>query len=139
VSITDWAWFAVAIALIILVAVVCVVMANLFRLLTRVADLVDGVTKETVPLLSDVDDTVKLVNHELGRVDGILATAEQISQTTGHVVNVVSETVTSPLVRLSAFAYGLRKAVGASADGEGDGEGGRRRSRRRRRPWGRRR
>ena len=135
-SILDWTWFALAIVLIIAVVVVCVLMANLFRVLTATKDLIDGVTKETVPLLRDVDDTVKLVNHELGRVDGILSSAEQITQATGHVVTVVSDTITSPLVRLSAFAYGLRRAVTADGDGDGDGRGARRR---RGRVWGRRR
>jgi hypothetical protein len=134
VTVTDWAWFAVAIALIILVAVACWLLGKLSLVLTSVRDLVDGVGKETVPLIGDLDDTVKLVNHELTRVDGILATAEQITQTTGHVVTVVSDTVTSPLVKLSAFAWGLRKAVGADDDGDG---GAPRRGRRR--VWGRRR
>jgi hypothetical protein len=134
VSVTDWAWFAVAIALIIMVAVVCWVMAKLSLVLTSVRDLVDGVGKETVPLIGDVGDTVKLVNHELTRVDGILATAEQVAQTTGHVVTVVSETVTSPLVKLSAFAWGLRKAVGG-----GDEDDGQAQRRRRGRRFGRRR
>jgi hypothetical protein len=133
VSATDWAWFAVAIALIIMVAVACWVLAKLSLVLTSVRDLVDGVGKETVPLIGDVGDTVKLVNHELTRVDGILATAEQITQTTGHVVTVVSDTVTSPLVKLSAFAWGLRKAVGAGDDDDGAPRRGRGRR------WGRRR
>jgi hypothetical protein len=134
VSVTDWGWFALAIALIIMVALACWVLAKLSLVLTSVRDLVDGVGKETVPLVGDLGDTVKLVNHELTRVDGILATAEQITQTTGHVVTVVSDTVTSPLVKLSAFAWGLRKAVGAASDDDGSA-GGRRRGRR----WGRRR
>ena len=135
-SVTDWGWFALAIALIIAVAVACWVMAKLSVVLTSVRDLVDGVAKETVPLIGDVGDTVKLVNHELTRVDAILATAEQVAQTTGHVVTVVSDTVTSPLVKLSAFAWGLRKAVGT--DGEDD-DTAPRRGRGRGRRWGRRR
>jgi hypothetical protein len=135
VSVTDWGWFALAIALIIAVGVACWVLAKLSVVLTSVRDLVDGVAKETVPLIGDMGDTVKLVNHELTRVDGILASAEQVAQTTGHVVTVVSETVTSPLVKLSAFAWGLRKAVGA--DGEEDGAP--RRGRGRARRWRRRR
>src|SRR5262245_22644701 len=111
-------------------------MATLSGLLNKVRDLVDGVGKETVPLIGDVGDTVKLVNHELTRVDGILATAEQVAQTTGHVVTVVSETVTSPLVKLSAFAWGLRRAVGGGDEDDGQAQ---RRRRGRGRRFGRRR
>jgi hypothetical protein len=116
VSILDWAWFAVALVVLGLVVAAIIVMANLFRVLTATKDLIDGVTRQTVPLLGEVGTTVSLVNQELGRVDGILATAEGITSTTGQLVNVVSGTVTSPLVKLSAFAWGLRKAVGAATD-----------------------
>ena len=115
-SILDWAWFAVALVVLGLVVAAIIVMANLFRVLTATKDLIDGVTRQTVPLLGEVGTTVSLVNQELGRVDGILATAEGITSTTGQLVNVVSGTVTSPLVKLSAFAWGLRKAVGAATD-----------------------
>ena len=135
-SVTDWAWFALAIGLIIMVAFACWAIGKLSLVLTSVRELVDGVGRESIPLIRDVDVTVKLVNHELTRVDGILATAEQVAQTTGHMVTVVSDTVTSPLVKLSAFAWGLRKAVGVGEDGE-DGEYGWRRGRGRR--WRRRR
>lgn len=115
-SILDWAWFAVALVVLGLVVAAIIVMANLFRVLTATKDLIDGVTRQTVPLLGEVGTTVSLVNQELGRVDGILATAEGITSTTGQLVNVVSGTITSPLVKLSAFAWGLRKAVGAATD-----------------------
>jgi hypothetical protein len=72
-----------------------------------------------------------MVNQELVRVDGILATAEGVTSSVGNLVNVVSSTVTSPLVRLSAFAYGLRKAAGKAAEGEPAGRRGRLRRRRR--------
>jgi uncharacterized protein YoxC len=126
----DYAWFAVAVLLGVLVIVVCVVMANLFRVLTSTKDLIDGVTSQTVPLLEQVNGTVGLVNQELARVDGILATAETVTGTVGHMVEVVSSTVSSPLVKASAFVYGLRKAAGKAAEGEEEPPRRRRRWRR---------
>lgn len=125
------AWTIVAFLVGALVVVLCVVMANLFRVLTSTKDLIDGVTKQTVPLLGEVNTTVALVNQELVRVDGILATAEGVTASVGNLVNVVSSTVTSPLVRLSAFVYGLRKAAGKAAEGEPESRRGRFRRRRR--------
>lgn len=125
------AWTIVAFLVGALVVVLCVVMANVFRVITSTKDLIDGVTKQTVPLLAEVGTTVTLVNQEIGRVDGILATAETATTAVGNVVNVVSTTVTSPLVRLSAFAWGLRRAVGKATE-EDAGAGKRRRGRRRR-------
>ncbi|HET6749958.1 MAG TPA: DUF948 domain-containing protein [Actinomycetes bacterium] len=125
------AWTIVAFLVGALVVVLCVVMANLFRVLTSTKDLIDGVTKQTVPLLGEVNTTVTLVNQELVRVDGILTTAEGVTASVGNLVNVVSSTVTSPLVKLSAFAYGLRKAAGKAAEGEPEARRGRFRRRRR--------
>ena len=125
------AWTIVAFLVGALVVVLCVVMANLFRVLTSTKDLIDGVTKQTVPLLGEVNTTVALVNQELVRVDGILATAEGVTASVGNLVNVVSSTVTSPLVRLSAFVYGVRKAAGKAAEGEPESRRGRFRRRRR--------
>jgi uncharacterized protein YoxC len=132
VSLLAIAWTIVAFLVGALVVVLCVVMANLFRVLTSTKDLIDGVTKQTVPLLGEVNTTVGLVNQELVRVDGILVTAEGVSASVGNLVNVVSSTITSPLVRLSAFVYGLRKAAGKAAT-EGQPQSRRGRVRRRRR------
>jgi uncharacterized protein YoxC len=130
VSLLAIAWTIVAFLVGALVVVLCVVMANLFRVLTSTKDLIDGVTKQTVPLLGEVNTTVAMVNQELGRVDGILATAEGVTASVGGMVNTVSAAITSPLVKLSAFAYGLRKAAGRVAEDEPAPRG--RRSRRRR-------
>jgi predicted PurR-regulated permease PerM len=132
VSLLAIAWTIVAFLVGALVVVLCVVMANLFRVITSTRDLIDGITKQTVPLLAEVGTTVGLVNQEIGRVDGILATAETATTAIGNVVNVVSSTVTSPLVRLSAFAWGLRRAVSKAAQDGEESAGARRRGRRRR-------
>jgi hypothetical protein len=115
------AWTIVAFLVGALVVVLCAVMANLFRVITSTRDLIDGVTRQTVPLLGEVGNTVSLVNQELTRVDGILATTEAATASVGNLVNVISVTVSSPLVKMSAFAWGLRRAVAkAASDGEGD-------------------
>lgn len=127
------AWTIVAFLVGALVVVLCVVMANVFRVITSTKELIDGVTRQTVPLLGEVGTTVSLVNQELSRVDGILATAETATATVGNVVNVVSSTVTSPLIRLSAFAWGLRRAISRAGEEDEEPRSGRgQRSRRRR-------
>jgi hypothetical protein len=129
VSALDYAWFAVAVLVGAAVIFLCAVLWNVFRVITSTKDLIDGVTGKTVPLLGEVVSTVGLVNQELGRVDGILTTAESVAASVGGMVNVVSSTVSSPLVKLSAFAYGLRKAAGKAAE---EGRPARRRGRFRR-------
>jgi uncharacterized protein YoxC len=131
VSLLAIAWTIVAFLVGALVVVLCVVMANLFRVLTSTKDLIDGVTSQTVPLLGEVNTTVAMVNQELVRVDGILATAEGVSASVGGMVNTVSATITSPLVKLSALAYGLRKAAGVASSDDQPARRGRRSRRRR--------
>ena len=125
----DWAWFAVAVLVGASIVAICLLLANVFRVITSTKDLIDGVTKQTVPLLGEVGTTVSIVNKELGRVDGILSTAETVTASVGNMVSVVSNTVASPLVRLSAFAWGLRKAAAKAAEDGGDRRGRRRRRR----------
>jgi uncharacterized protein YoxC len=131
VSLLAIAWTIVAFLVGAAVVVLCAVMANLFRVLTSTKELIDGVTSQTVPLLGEVNTTVSMVNRELVRVDGILATAESVTNSVGGLVNTVSATISSPLVRLSAFVYGLRKATGAASDDDRPGRRGRRSRRRR--------
>ena len=125
----DWAWFAVAVLVGASIVAICLLLANVFRVITSTKDLIDGVTKQTVPLLGEVGTTVSIVNQELGRVDGILSTAETVTASVGNMLSVVSNTVASPLVRLSAFAWGLRKAAAKAAEDGGAGRGRRRRRR----------
>ena len=125
----SWAWFAVAILVGAFVVALCVVMWRLMLILVSTRDLIEGVTKQTVPLIGEVGTTVGLVNQELTRVDGILSTAENMTRTVGGLVNVISGTVTSPLVKASAFAFGLRRAAKKAAE-DGSSEKRRRRGRR---------
>ena len=64
----------------------------------------------TRPPLEGARLEAPLVNQELVRVDGILTTVETVTATVGNLVNVVSATISSPLVKLSAFAYGLQRS-----------------------------
>jgi hypothetical protein len=135
VSLLAVAWTIVAFLVGALVVAMCFVMANLFRVLTATKDLIDGIAEQTVPLLGEVGTSVALINQELGRVDGILSTAETVTNSVGNMVSVVSNTISSPLVRLSAFAYGLRKATRRATEGDEQptgrrGRGGRGRRRR---------
>ena len=115
-SALDYAWFAVAVLVGAAVIFLCAVLWNVFRVITSTKDLIDGVTGKTVPLLGEVVTTVGLVNQELVRVDGILTTAETVAASVGGMVNVVSSTISSPLVKLSALAYGLRRAAGKATE-----------------------
>jgi uncharacterized protein YoxC len=75
------------------------------------ATLVDDIRKETVPLLHEVTGTVKSVNKELERVDGMVESAGHIVKSAERVSSVVEQAVSSPLIKIIAFGAGASRAA----------------------------
>ena len=100
-----------AVAWAVLVLALFVVMLNLFRLLESTKLLVDGIRQETVPLLGEVTTTVTSVNKELDRLDGMVESAGNIVKSAERVSKVVEQAVSSPLIKIIAFAAGASRAA----------------------------
>lgn len=80
------------------------------------------------PILDNAVTTVRAVNSNLERVDGITANAASMSSNAAALTSVVAATVGGPLVKAAAFSYGVRQAVKGRRAGERAGSrGGRRR------------
>lgn len=95
-----------------LVAVVlAVLLGNLFRVVTSLKEMVDGVRTETVPLIGEVNNTVKGVNKEIERLDGIATGVQGIVESVETITKTVQATVTNPLVKALAFFMGARRAA----------------------------
>ena len=109
---TDYAVIVIAGFFAIAVIVVSILVLNLFRVVSSLKELVDGVTKETVPLIHEVGNTVKGVNHEIERVDSIMASMQTVSHNVETISHTVKAAVTNPLVKALAFAAGARRAAG---------------------------
>ena len=95
----------------LLVLFLALVMVNVFRVLESTKLLIDGIRTETVPLLGEVKVTVQGVNRELDRVDGLLASAGNITKSVERLSSVVENTVSSPLIKVAAFGGGVARAV----------------------------
>ena len=106
----DWAVIVIAVFFAIAVVVVSLLVLNLFRVVSSLKELVDGVTKETVPLIHDVDETVKGVNNEIQRVDSIMSSTQKVVKNVETISETVKVTVTNPLVKALAFLAGARRA-----------------------------
>jgi uncharacterized protein YoxC len=85
-------------------------MLRLSNTVSSLKDMLDGVSKETIPLIHDVDLTVKGVNHEIERVDSIMASAQTVAKNVETITETVKVTVTNPLVKALAFFAGARRA-----------------------------
>jgi uncharacterized protein YoxC len=95
----------------LLVLFLALVMVNVFRMLESTKMLIDGIRTETVPLLSEVKNTVIGVNQQLDNVDGLVKSAGNIAKNAERLSSVLEQTVSSPLIKVAGFAAGAGRAV----------------------------
>lgn len=107
----DWAVVALFSAAALVLFVIAVVITNLFRVVSSIKGLVDGITSETVPLINEVGGTVRTVNKELERVDSIVGSVQRVAANVETISDTVQATVTNPLVKALAFFAGARRAA----------------------------
>jgi uncharacterized protein YoxC len=91
---------------------------------------VRGVSEQTVPLLSQVTDTVAATNEQIVRLDTITANVSSMTTNVNALTSLFAATLGSPMVKVAAFTYGVRSAMGGA--GAGAGRARTRRGRRRR-------
>jgi uncharacterized protein YoxC len=94
----------------VIAVVLALQLGNLFRVVSSLKEMVEGVKDETVPLIGEVGNTVKGVNHEIERLDGIAAGVQGIVESVEQITKTVQVTVTNPLVKALAFLAGVRRA-----------------------------
>ena len=95
----------------LLVLALCIVLLGTFNVLTATKTLIDGIREETVPLLTEVRNSVVKTNRELDRVDGMLEAANNIVGRVERISKLVEQAVTSPLVKVVGLGAGLRTAA----------------------------
>jgi uncharacterized protein YoxC len=101
--------FAVVFA--VLVGFLALVLVKLGQVLTEATRLVNGITEQTIPLLSEVTTSVGHVNDQLVRVDAITGNVQTLSQNVSALSSVFAATLGGPLVKAAAFSYGVRRAL----------------------------
>jgi len=75
---------------------------------------VRGVSEQTVPLLSQVTETVASTNEQIVRLDTITANVSSMSTNVNALTSLFAATLGSPLIKVAAFTYGVRSAVSGS-------------------------
>jgi uncharacterized protein YoxC len=100
----------------ILVCFLAYVLVKLGKVIGETGKLVHGVADQTVPLLGEVTTSVVQVNAELTRVDTIAANVEDISTNARALTALFSATLGSPVIKVAAFTYGVRKAINGKAE-----------------------
>src|SRR4051795_1415667 len=101
-----------AAAFVLLVGLLAIPIVKLGSVMGETQRLVAGVTDRTVPLLGEVTTTVVHVNAELERVDAITANVQSITHNASALTAVFAATLGSPAIKVAAFTYGVRRAMG---------------------------
>jgi len=96
----------------VLVCFIGYVLIKLGNVVGETGKLVAGVTDETVPLLTEVRTSVIHVNTELERVDAITANVQTVTTNVSALTAVFAATLGSPVIKVAAFSYGVRRALG---------------------------
>jgi uncharacterized protein YoxC len=107
-----------AIAFVALVALSAVPLLKLGRVLEEVRLAVRDIGHESVPILTELQGTVRATNDELGKlslvtedVAKVSANAGVVSENAAQMSTLFSATLGGPLVKTAAFSYGIRKAI----------------------------
>ncbi|WP_030745480.1 DUF948 domain-containing protein [Streptomyces griseus] len=102
----------------ILVSFLAVVLARLAQTLRATTRLVADVTEQAVPLLADASATVRSAQTQLDRVDAIASDVQEVTANASALSTTVASTFGGPLVKVAAFGYGVRRALGRGRDRE---------------------
>lgn len=118
ISVGDVVGLVFAFGFLVLVLFLCIVLLRLTKVLEETRQLVSGITDRTVPLLGEVTTSVVHVNEELVRVDKITANVQSISANVSSLTALFAATLGSPVIKVAAFSYGVRKAAGKRSEDE---------------------
>ncbi|MBE9499479.1 MULTISPECIES: DUF948 domain-containing protein [Streptomyces] len=109
----------------ILVSFLAVVLVRLAQTLRAATKLVTGVTEQAVPLLGEASATVRSAQTQLDRVDAIATDVQEVTSNASALSSTVSTTFGGPLVKVAAFGYGVRRALGRKDGPEREARAGR--------------
>ncbi|MYW65016.1 DUF948 domain-containing protein [Streptomyces sp. SID8379] len=100
----------------ILVSFLAVALARLAQTLRATTKLVADVTEQAVPLLADASEAVRSAQTQIDRVDAIASDVQEVTSNASALSSTVASTFGGPLVKVAAFGYGVRRAIGRGKD-----------------------
>lgn len=115
-SVSDVAGLIAAIAFAALVAVLAFPLLKLGGVLDEARASVRQLTEHALPVLADADESVKLANVQLAKVDDVTTPAAEAAQNVAAVTTLVSAVVARPLVKAAAFSEAVRRVVFRGGD-----------------------
>lgn len=74
---------------------------------------VKGLSDQSVPLLGEVTNTVSSTNEQLARLDTVTTNVANMSTNVNALTSLFAATLGGPLIKVAAFSFGVRMAVGS--------------------------
>ncbi|WP_234341186.1 DUF948 domain-containing protein [Streptomyces sp. NRRL S-1813] len=100
----------------ILVSFLALVLVRLAQTLKATTKMVAEVSERAVPLLADASATVRSAHTQLARVDAIASDVQEVTANASALSSTVSSAFGGPLVKMAAFGYGVRRAIGKKGE-----------------------
>jgi len=116
-SVADVAGLIAALAFVLLVGFLAYPLVKLGKVFDETRHTVRGLSDGTMPLLTEVTATVSTTNAQLAKVDTITTNVAQVSTNVSALTTLFAATLGSPVVKVSAFSYGVRQALSGRRSG----------------------
>lgn len=110
-SAADLAAVIVALASIVALGVLLFAVVALVSTLRSLRDTIEAIRVDAVPAVAELRRAAEATNHQLDRVDELLATAESVSTTVDSASRLTYLVVSNPLIKVVAFGAGAGRAV----------------------------
>jgi len=105
-------------AFVLLVLLLAVPLLKLGRTLDEATLAIRATHEGATPLLASAQGTLTSVNAQLEQVEGIAKNVNSMTTNVAALTSVVSSTLGSPLIKVAAFSYGVRKTVNDRRDAD---------------------
>jgi uncharacterized protein YoxC len=118
-SLGDVAGMIAAVAFVALVGLLALPLVKLGKVFDETRVSVKELTDHTVPVLDETAAVVASTGTQLDKVDTVTTAAAQVSENVSALTSLFAATVGSPMIKVAAFSYGVRRALAAAGAGRG--------------------
>lgn len=109
-DVTEWVAIALTVVAAVLAVVLLVVLRSLLRTLRSLADVVEDLNREAMPIVTELRGDAEKASAELDRVGDLVEAAESVTRTVEGASRLAYMTFSNPVVKVLAFGSGVGRA-----------------------------
>lgn len=111
-SLGDVAGLIAAVAFVALVGLCALPIVKLGKVFDETRTSIKELTDHSLPLLDETATALASANTQLERIDTVTESAARVSENVSALTSLFAATVGGPMIKVAAFAYGARTALG---------------------------